>query len=288
MLRLAHISDLHFPFVNWDPRQLLSKRWLGNLNYVLKRRHSFDHSNRLPALLDFFKEQAVTHVAISGDFSITSHPEEFKRATTFVHELQHAGFTTVAIPGNHDHYTGHAHRQKLFYRYFPEHLDEKAAWNLKDHQVSLVQIRPHLWVVALDTALATSLLSSHGLFSEKIEANLAGLLAQIPAGDQIILINHFPFFKIGPPKNRLERGEALRKIIEKHPNILLYLHGHTHQQIIADLRPNGLPIISDPGSTAEIQHGACHLIQIDQDKVLIDVCRFDQKWKCTSRHRFAR
>lgn len=285
MLRFAHISDLHFPYLSLSPLQFFSKRWLGNLNYLLQRRQTFDHKERLPKLLSFFKEQGVTHVIISGDLSITSHPEEFKQAASFVHDLQHSGLTTIAIPGNHDHYTSHAYHHKIFYRYFSDRHEEKAEWNLKDHQVSLTQLKPHLWAVSLDTATATSMLSAQGTFSEKIEMHLCQVLSQIPKEDQIILINHFPFFKSDSPKNGLIRGDALRKVIEKHPNILLYLHGHTHRQIIADLRPNQLPIISDPGSTPHIA-GACHLIQIDQEKVAIDVCRFEKEWKCATRHRF--
>lgn len=285
-MRIAHISDLHFACPDLNPLQLFSKRWLGNLNFVLKRRKSFNHSERLPALFALFKKEKVTHVIISGDLSITSYYKEFEKASAFTYELQRAGYALFAIPGNHDHYTLSSYRNQLFYHYFPSQFDEKSNWNLKEHQVTATCLKPHLWLVALDTTKATSLLSSQGIFTEKTEENLEKLLGQIPSTDQIILVNHFPFFQNDKIKNRLVRGGALRRLIESHPNILLYLHGHTHRQIIADLRPSALPILSDPGSAPEEREGACHLIQIDGGKVQIEVCRWKEAWEVASSHEY--
>lgn len=287
-MRLAHISDLHFACPNLSPIQLLSKRWLGNLNFALKRRNLFDYTERLPALLDLFKREKITHVAISGDLSITSHPKEFKQAAAFIQALQKEGYKTFTIPGNHDHYTKPACRKKLFYRYFPAQHDERCRWNLKEHRVTSLEIEPHLWLVSLDTASATSLFSSVGHFYPQTEENLNALLKNIPANDSVILLNHFPFFQNDRKQNRLLRGDVLRSTIEKHRNILLYLHGHTHRQTVADLRDNRLPILSDPGSAPERSSGACHLIQIDQEKVHIDVYRWQEKWKCLQKNEFKR
>jgi 3',5'-cyclic AMP phosphodiesterase CpdA len=288
MLRLAHISDLHFAYLSWNPLQIFSKRWLGNLNFALNRRSAFDHQERLPALLDLFKKRGITHVLISGDVSITSHPEEFKRANAFVSELQRAGHETFVVPGNHDHYTRHAYNKKLFYSYFPSQFDKHSKWNLKEHCITSICLQPRLWLVTLDTATPTSLLSSQGYFSEKMEFHLNELLELIPKSDQIILLNHFPFFQNDRVKNRLLRGDALRKVIERHPNILFYLHGHTHRQVIADLRENQLPIVSDPGSTLQRTRGGCHLIGINEEKIQVEVFSWEDQWQCAKQHEFIR
>jgi 3',5'-cyclic AMP phosphodiesterase CpdA len=286
MLRLAHISDLHFACPDLNPFQFFSKRWLGNLNFVLKRRKHFDHVQRLPALLPLFKKEKVSHVIISGDLSITSYRKEFEKASAFTYQLQSAGLLTFTIPGNHDHYTASSHRSKLFYHYFPSQFDETSPFNLKEHQVTATRLEPHLWLVALDTTGATSLLSSQGHFTEETERHLETVLGKIPPSDRIILVNHFPFFQNDKIQSRLVRGEALRAVMEKYPHILLYLHGHTHRQIIADLRPSQLPILSDPGSAPEQQDGACHLIQIDSAKVQIQVYRWKEAWELSSEHTY--
>ena len=61
------------------------------------------------------------------------------------------------------------------------------------------------------------------------------------------MINHFPFLPIGRPRRHLKRGSKLETIIASDPRIRLYLHGHTHQQSIRDLRSQALPITLDSG-----------------------------------------
>lgn len=287
MLQLAHISDLHFANPNWNPLQVFSKRWLGNLNFTLNRKNTFDYVQRLPALFELFKNEQVTHVFLSGDISITSHPKEFEKAGAFIEGLKRAGHIPFVIPGNHDHYTKYAYRKKLFYKFFPSQFDAESKWNLQEHKVSAVCLQPRLWLVTLDTAIATSLFSSQGHFSEQVESNLQKILELIPKDDQIILLNHFPFFQNDRAKNRLVRGETLRKILEQYPNILLYLHGHTHRQVVADLRANQLPILSDPGSTLQ-NRGGCHLIQIEETSIVIRVFTWEEKWLCKRQHEFVR
>ena len=38
---VLHITDLHFWEVVWNPLHLLNKRFLGNINVFMKRRHHF-------------------------------------------------------------------------------------------------------------------------------------------------------------------------------------------------------------------------------------------------------
>ncbi len=140
--------------------------------------------------------------------------------------------------------------------------------------------------MGLDTALATSLISSQGYFSPEMEENLNKAMNEIPKNDRVILLNHFPFFQNDPEKKQLLRGPFLQSLISKFPNIFLYLHGHTHRQIVADLRPSDLPIISDSGSTPLEKDGACHLFAFDDNKIQLDVFRYDGEWKESEIHKF--
>ena len=87
--RLAHLSDLHFSEVDFDLRQFFSKRWIGNLNYLLRRRKDFDDKllKDFPSLLQKLK---VDVVLISGDLSCTSSKKEFEKAFSFIESLKNA------------------------------------------------------------------------------------------------------------------------------------------------------------------------------------------------------
>jgi len=285
--RFAHISDLHFGSIALNPFQFFSKRWLGNFNYVFSRKKSFAH-HRLIELVDLFKKEGITHVIISGDLSITSRRSEFSIGRRFVSLLEKKGFKVFTVPGNHDHYTRNSYRSKRFYRYFEPQYDPNCPLNLKEDKVSYLELEKGLWLVGLDTAVATSLISSQGLFSPEAEKSLERALKSIPKEDQVILLNHFPFFEQEMQSKELVRGPALKELLTRFPNVFLYLHGHTHRQTVADLRPSGLPIISDSGSTPHRKGGACHLISLTDNAIDLDVYRYLDGWTQEETHSFGR
>lgn len=269
-MKIAHLSDLHFSSWDWNPAQFFSKRWLGNLNFLFGRRRIFSHE-RLTHLPAFYKSQGISHVIITGDLSTTSAPAEFKKARAFIQSLEDQGLKVFCIPGNHDQYTRKAHQQQLFYDYFPTQWDSKTSYNLKDHGMSVQKLSDGWWLVGLDTALATSWFFSSGYFSEHTEKNLITFLSQLPPGEQVILFNHFPFFQHENFRKRLQRGDALRKILERFPQVKVYCHGHTHRQCLADLRASQLPIIFDSGSTVHRTNGTWHQLTLSPEKMIIDV-----------------
>ncbi len=244
-MRIAHVSDFHFTCLTWNPLRLFSKRILGNLNWLFIRKDAFS-IEPLQALPELFQKLQVDWVLFGGDFTTTSLLQEFEFAAKFRKQFSQKW---IAIPGNHDKYTYRSDRKKYFYRYFTSEKGEITHpidfFSLKNQGVEAYQIEEHLWVVALDTARATHPYSSEGLFSEKLEEYLKEVIGLIPKEDRIILLNHYPFFQNDDPRRCLKRGEALQKLIQDHPQIRLYLHGHTHRNTVADLRPNQLPIILD-------------------------------------------
>jgi len=277
-MKIAHISDLHFSKISWDPLQFFSKRILGNLNLLLKRKNVFSSTQPF-TLLKRWKELGVSDVIISGDLTTTSSREEFRIATRFVDAIKEMGIEPHIIPGNHDHYTRRSYRKKLFYDYFPLQFGiDIPSFNLKEHGVTAKKLDYDWWLVGLDTAVATPLLSSGGLFSKKVEKNLNKILDEIPKQDKILLVNHFPFFKHEIPRRRLKKGEALQKVIENHPNIFMYIHGHTHRRTLGDLRKNGLPIVTDSGSAAYL-HGSWNLITLTPSSCEIKVYEWQKEWR---------
>jgi len=165
-LRIAHISDLHFARVCFNPLQFLSKRWVGNFNSLLTRKNAF-LPEKLFYLPDLFKKIQVDHIIISGDLTTTSLHKEFKAAKELVDALSKTGIPLYVIPGNHDHYTKSAYKKRIFYDYFPSSFDEKCPFNLKDDGLTLKPLGNNWSLIALDTTLATPLFSSYGYFSKR-------------------------------------------------------------------------------------------------------------------------
>jgi 3',5'-cyclic AMP phosphodiesterase CpdA len=263
--RLAHISDLHFSKMTWNPSQFFSKRWLGNANLLLSRNKAFD-AESLTTLFPIFHERKVDAVLITGDLTSTSHEEEFLLAQQFIESLQREKFKVFTLPGNHDQYTRSAYKHKLFYQFFnaayAPPTDPVSSLSLKDDGMTAAYFGHNWWLLALDTALATSLLSSNGYFSAELELKLEKALQELPDNHNVILINHFPVFSNESQRKSLIRKEALKKLLERFPKIKLYLHGHTHRHSIADLRGSNLPIFLDSGSTAQIKGGTWNLIDV--------------------------
>jgi 3',5'-cyclic AMP phosphodiesterase CpdA len=265
LFRLAHISDLHFSKLTWNPLQFCSKRWLGNLNLLFKRKQAFKPDD-LTTLFPIFHERKIDAVLITGDLTSTSHEEEFILAQQFVKSLKQEKFKVFALPGNHDQYTKKAYKKQLFYQFFnatyASPTDPLISLSLKEDEMTVVYFGHGWWLIALDTAIATSLISSNGYFSPRLEQNLEKALKEIPADHRVILINHFPIFSNESSRKSLIRKDALKKLIERFPKIKLFLHGHTHRHCIADLRSSHLPIFLDSGSTAQKEGGTWNLINI--------------------------
>lgn len=289
-LRIAHISDLHFSKITLNPVQFFSKRWLGNLNLICFRKKSFQH-DRLNPLIDFLKNSLVKHVVITGDLTTTSLQKEYIAAADFLSILRNCGFQTFTLPGNHDHYTKTAYRKKQFYNFFNTRFSHEQEplhhYNLKEHGVTAKKLSDKWWLILMDTALATSLQSSQGLFSPNVENHLTKLLSLIPSDRRIILANHFPLFNNESERKALLRRESLQDLIRQFPNIVLYLHGHTHRQSIADLRKSGLPIILDSGSTTNLSRGSGYILDIHDTHLDVKTLGWDgHAWKITSNHIF--
>lgn len=268
--RIAHLSDLHFCKVSKDPSQFFSKRWLGNMNLLFSRKKRWAEGH-IKALETLLKEKGVNLVILTGDATCTAHRAEFRLASQFFKHLKKQGIEVVALPGNHDHYTKKAYRERTFYDYFPAHLMDEGRhlshYSLKNHAVGAKHLLQGWWLVALDTALATPWISSRGLFSKEIEEHLRALLKQIPQNDKIIVANHFPFFQNDSPRKILVRGEALQGVLKDFPNVVLYLHGHTHRRSVADLRESGLPIVIDCGSTGMGSKVSWNLIDLEENSI---------------------
>lgn len=275
-IRFAQISDIHCFRVTLNPAQFFSKRWLGNVNVMANRRLKFCKDPDL-SLLDLFRNWQAEHVLICGDLTTTALSAEFEVALRFVEQMEKEGMSAHVVPGNHDIYTRHAERDQTFYQFFDAY-SRGDGWSLRHHQVAPRPLGPGWWWVGIDAAIATPIFSSVGYFSEETEKNLDKLLSEIPEGDRVVLVNHFPMFSTIHPSHDLKRGEALRALLSRHPQVKLYLHGHVHRQSITDPRNQNLPIILNSGCCGLRRRATCHLVEIHDTGCLIQVYGCEQRF----------
>ncbi|MCX6989082.1 MAG: metallophosphoesterase [Chlamydiae bacterium] len=270
--RLAHLSDLHFSNLCWNPMQFTSKRWIGNANLLLRRMHEFRH-DKVYQLAEYFKEIQVKYLLVSGDLSTTSQNCEFEQAVAFVKSMQAVDIEVITLPGNHDHYTKKDYKKHTFYNFFSSYFCQPdspfAKYNLRDHKVAVKNLGLGYWLVTLDTALATPLLACHGHFSRLIESTLQEVLSLIPADDKVIMANHFPLFTCDSKSKHLQGDNRLRNLLHQFPIVKLYLHGHTHRHCIADLRNAGLPILLDSGCASHKKTGSWNLLDCSKDSCTV-------------------
>lgn len=283
-LQIAQISDPHFAKISFNPFRLLPKRIFGMINWQLNRK-----SAQLPTmasqLTKTLNSLQLDQILFCGDFTTTALHTEFQIAKQFTKTLK---APILSIPGNHDHYTYRAFRNNHFYQYFENQKpvrNKPDFFNLKNHGIEAHPIHKDWTLIALDTARPTLPWSAKGLFSQKLENYLKEVLDLIPQNQSILLMNHYPFFQNEESNRILERGEKIQTILQADPRIKLYLHGHTHRHIIADLQPSHLPIILDSGSVFNHRFPTWNLLKIDESGITIDTYSWDLDWKITESER---
>lgn len=273
MIRIIHLSDPHFAEITYTPAQFFSKRWLGNCNLILFRKKIMQ-TQKLEILPELFTSLNVNFVCITGDLTTTSLPIEFEKALRFITTLKKDKVKVFALPGNHDFYTKDSEKNKLFYRYFKT---ESGPFFLQNDRLELVYLGSKWWWLGLDTALATSLILSNGLFFKDMEKTLIAALNSVPSTDHIIIGNHFPLFKTGKPRHDLWRAEKLQNILKEFPNVKLYLHGHDHVPYIIN-QPHVSPVVFNAGSCSHI-NGTFNMFDLYEDQFVYSSFCWDGKWK---------
>lgn len=274
-MRIAHISDLHVTCFPSNPLKLFSKRFFAVVNHFLFRRKTYS-LDKIDSFFKILEELQTDLLVVTGDLTTSSLEKEFSIAQKL---LQSAKIPYIVIPGNHDKYTQKAVRSHRFFSYFS---NPKPTFGcLKTKKVQAHQIQENLYIVTLDTAVASGLFSSRGLFSESLEKSLFEILEKIPKTAKIIILNHYPLFPHEKEFRTLQRSESLRNLLSSYPNAVLYLHGHTHRHCVIDLRKVNLPIILDSGSISHTENGFFNFIDIRDDSCVVSVYKSQPSWKKT-------
>lgn len=275
LFKIAHLSDLHFSKIGFSLKSFFSKECIGNLNLLLHRKKTYRPVD-VDGLIETFKQEHISHVLISGDLSTTSSCQEFTKAQEFLARLESERFKVFVIPGNHDNYTRYTEKHKLFYRYF---LDPEPyqGFSLKSHKITAQYLGDQVWLVLIDTTKPAPVYKSTGTYTHEQDQHLRTLLQSFPKNDLVFIMNHFPLLDIEEPRRRLIGSMLLRQTLQDHPNVKLYLHGHTHKPSVQDYRGSHLPIISDSGSLSHIKKGGWNSLEIYPQSCQVTMFKSDAK-----------
>lgn len=261
MLKIVHLSDLHFSHISYSFKQLLSKQWIGNLNAFFHRKRIYQpHLLRNLAL--WLQRQQVKHVIITGDLVTTALPVEFEKAVSFLQQICGQSISVHLVPGNHDKYTTAAEKQQLFEKYFHSFYPATLQKTETGHFLAAAELDADWWWVGLDAAVSTPLFCSWGLFVPQMEQLLDSLLSKLQK-KHVILSCHYPLIDRQRPRRVLKRSESLQQLLKKHDNVKIYLHGHTHQRKITNMQHHNLPIIIDAGSCSHVHKSSLYLLTLE-------------------------
>lgn len=263
-MKIAHLSDLHFSKIIFHPKIFFSKRFVGIFNLILNRKKLYKeaHLYELPKLL---KNLKVDYLFITGDLTSTSLKKEFKKAKKFIEEFD-KDIQVFIIPGNHDHYTKKAFKQKTFYEFF-NRKNVHLLKTLKNEKIEAYELSKKWYYIGLDTCIPTHLFACSGLFSKDLEKHLIDLLENIPKSKNIILINHFPIIHEAQNRKILKRREVLFDIIKRYSNIKLYLHGHTHTWSMEKI--DKAPLMLGSGCVSYKKNASFNILEIEDTKCSI-------------------
>lgn len=221
--RVAHIADIHFWRLVFNPLRMMNKRFFGNLTVLMRRRLEFVIENAEP-FADAVAATGVKAVILTGDFTSTSLQDEFEMAARFVRGLRDRGLAIHMMPGNHDAYTFEARRARRFEQCFAEFIPPEGYPALRR--------LPGGTSLILVPGVCPRYLSARGLVTrDEIEA-VSGLLKK--CGPRVIVAAHYPVLNrthgySSHPFRRLTNAEALREALAASGKKILYVCGHVHR-----------------------------------------------------------
>ena len=221
MFVLAHLSDPHLaPLPRPRPRELLSKRGLGYINWLRKRR-LINRADVLAALVADLKAQVPDHVAVTGDLVNLSLSTEFAPALAWLGGLGQP-FDVTFVPGNHDSYVSAA--EPFAERHWGDFMRGDAG-----ERFPFVRRRGALALIGLSTSLPTPLFAATGNLHGDQLARLGALLGTLKREQafRVVLIHHPPI-EGGHYFRRLTNAGGLRDVLREH-GAELVLHGHHHE-----------------------------------------------------------
>jgi 3',5'-cyclic AMP phosphodiesterase CpdA len=295
MFLLAHLSDPHLAGWSLDsPIALFGKRVTGYLSWRLKR-VKIHRASILERMVEDMKAAAPDHIAVTGDLTNISLPQEFAAAAVWLKGLGAAEDVSV-IPGNHDAYIPLPFDRSLgLWRDNMTGLMPGDGQSLSAAERPVgsaddfpyVRQRGSVALIGASTAVPTRPFSAAGELGAAQLERLAGILERLGEAGlfRVLMIHHPPYIDHGGQRKSLRDHEALREILARK-GVELVLHGHTHVACLGKVTtPAGhAPVLGVPSASA-IKYGhkdvaAYHLMRIGKEsghwRIAVSVRGWDQ------------
>lgn len=274
-MRLAHLTDLHFP-IPAPPRagDLLSKRLLGYLSWRRKRR--FRHvESALNAVIGDCSAVAPDLAVITGDAVNIALPSEFEAARAGLAAFDPT--RTAFVPGNHDTYveapweTGLGRLAFLMRGERTGEPDAREASGPDDFP--FVRRDGGVAVILANSSPPTAPgLAAGRLGAAQLARLRTELLAARDRGDARVLALHHPVTAGAvSPRKALDDAGALRALIAE-AGVDLVLHGHMHKSLWGSVETPGgpRPVVggasaSHPSAEGEYRPARYNLFDIRRD-----------------------
>jgi 3',5'-cyclic AMP phosphodiesterase CpdA len=241
--RLAHMSDPHLapPPFNGRLTELASKTLLSRLAW--RRKRNAHTPQVLAAIVADLKAQAPDHIAITGDLTNFSTPEEFALAKAWLAGFAAPGDLTVS-PGNHDALVAAG-------------PDPFAAWDdwMGDRAGSFprVRIRGPAAIVNLCSARPTLPLLAQGALGAEQIARLGPVLDELKRQGlyRVVMLHHPITPGVVTGRKSLVDAAALRRALQTH-GAELVLHGHAHDAVVGSTPGpvDAIPVLGVPSASA--------------------------------------
>lgn len=261
-MRLAHLTDLHFP-IETAPGfvELASKRLLGFLSWQRSRR--FRHTkSALNAILADCNAASPDLAVITGDVVNIALETEFAAAGLALRQAMDLT-RTVFTPGNHDAYVSVPWQGGLGHLAFlmvGERLAETRAREAKDAEdFPFVRRIGDIAVILANSSpptlpgLATGRLGPAQ--RDRLKAELAAAGAQ--GFCRVLALHHPVTAGAAPPRKALEDAASLRALLAE-TGVELVIHGHMHRSIWGEVEtPSGnRPVAGGASASHPDAHGA--------------------------------
>lgn len=220
---LAHFTDVHLsPIVGFQPRYWNTKRFLGFLNWHVKR-HGVHRREVADKLVADAKRLRADHIVVTGDLANLGLPAELEAARRWLQDIGPPERVTV-IPGNHDIYS--AIHGDVGIRRWAAFMGAEA----DTLAFPFVRRLGPVALIGLNSAVETPPFVAAGrLGGDQIEI-AAGLLDRLHGEGvvRIVLIHHPPLPGMTSDKRALGDAGHFELMLADHGAELL-LYGHNHK-----------------------------------------------------------
>ncbi|WP_181860286.1 metallophosphoesterase family protein [Candidatus Similichlamydia laticola] len=226
-LCFAHLSDLHFFSTEWNLALFSSPRarsFLAQLHALLPFSSRKQFPGHAKILSEFLKNHSppLDFILISGDLTTKGSAKECALARSWLKTTD--PIPKIIIPGNHDVFQK-GEKQFPFetllllngFGFDPKEFSEKSC--------TLLTL-PQGWRFLLLDLTHPKIGHAQGLFSKELEKQVDKILAA--SSGPCIVSGHFPLYGGRTKIRSLLRHQELLQCLLQHPQVKLYLHGHTH------------------------------------------------------------